>query len=263
MRSGAPHGYTIVEVIIFLAITAFLFATIAATFVGQRGRTQFSTAAREFEAELRDIANDVSTGFYPTSNDFSCDEFGGEPRIRNPDAEQGTNKECVFMGRAVHFNVDGDPNAYAVYTIVGLREASPNIPADEFDEAQPKTDEDYLVEEKQLAAGIEVDEVRRGVDIVQVIAFLSSLGEYDDTAQQVQTGTLGVNTLQLGGAGTIDVPSMVNNIDAIDNSSGPLSHQSGFTMCLNSGSSDQHAVLTVGGGSRRLSTDLVISGGSC
>lgn len=245
MRRGVPQGYTIVEVMIFLSISAVLFVMIALTFGVQRGRTQFQTGAREVETRIRDIANDVSSGFYPTSNDFTCTAGVDGPEFTNAPSDQGTNKDCIFMGRLIRFNISGNPNRYNVHAIVGLRQVA-GREVTTTDEAQPHvvTDNVSLRQEETLPNGIEIAYVRvdNNPPNLDNFGFLSTLGSYDASGENLEPGSL-------------DVGVIIDTSGGVEPTTGER-----MVVCMNSGTSDQHAILEV---HRGLGTDMRIASGSC
>ncbi len=115
------EGYTILEVMIVLSVSALIFTVVIAGYKGQSSKTQFTNAVRDMENKIQDILNDVSTGYYPNASNFNCTRVGSPGAHINIDpsgtAEQGTNQDCIFLGKAVDIN-DG---AMTAYTIVGLR----------------------------------------------------------------------------------------------------------------------------------------------
>jgi len=265
IKLQSQFGYTVVEVMIFLAVTALLFSLIVVTFSGQRGRTQFSTAARDVESRLQDIANDVSTGFYPSTGSFRCRESGGEPDIDSVATDQGTNQDCVYLGRVVHFNVGGDKGRYTVYSVVGLRQSGGEDAID-YNEAEPTTDL-ILSEQQTLPGGLEIGYVRSGGSNINGIGYLSTLGKLDASGASLESGSLGVNVISVigGGSASTTESQMVSHINSInkiyvDTNQNPTD---GVTICFDSTTSDQHALFATGGNDRQLTTDLEIGSGSC
>lgn len=132
IKNRKQTGYTILEVMIVLSVSTFIFAAAIAGYARQNSKTHFTNAVRDMENKIQDVLNDISTGYYPQSNNFSCTRSTSTPVIplvRTPDdavgveaAEQGTNQECIFLGKAVDVN-DGVMDSY---TIVGLRNSSTN-----------------------------------------------------------------------------------------------------------------------------------------
>lgn len=92
MRLGNQKGFTIIEVVLFLALSA-LFMVIA--FAGVRGRTasvQFTDSIRSLQSYLVSEQNKVLNGVNSTSNS-PCNSI----------YTTGTNKSCLLLGRVVSF----------------------------------------------------------------------------------------------------------------------------------------------------------------
>lgn len=119
-----PGGYTIVELMIVLVISAALFATAIVGYSRQNSRTQFTQSVREFELKIQDVLNDVETGYYPNQGNLRCVRSGGaaaEPIVSRVDGtDQGTNNDCIFIGRGFNLADNGDDLTHGIFTIVGL-----------------------------------------------------------------------------------------------------------------------------------------------
>lgn len=90
----------------------------------QNDRTRFTEAVETFDQRLRDILNDIETGYYPSANNFSCSlNASNKAAIAAPipGQTQGKNKDCTFLGKAVQISPGTDVNAFNVFTIVGSR----------------------------------------------------------------------------------------------------------------------------------------------
>jgi hypothetical protein len=128
LRGAARYldGYTIIEVLIFLAVSGALLVAAATVISGRQERIRFTQGVVSFDQQLQDTFNDVSTGFYPSRENFSCTSSG---KIVNITAgiqdKQGTNDGCIFVGKLLHFFISGSKNTeYKVYTLVGPRSAT-------------------------------------------------------------------------------------------------------------------------------------------
>src|SRR6266511_2117091 len=113
MKGGKKaRGFTVVETLIVLAVTGGLFVAIAATLSGRQNRTQFTQAIQEIQSQIQQVVNDVGSGYFPSTNNFSCSATLAGPSIATGSAEQGSNAGCVFIGKAIQFGVAGtDPEA--------------------------------------------------------------------------------------------------------------------------------------------------------
>jgi hypothetical protein len=267
------RGYTVVEVMVFLAVSSALFVIIAGTFSGRQAATEFSAATREMESRLQDIANDISTGFYSNPGTFRCQVSGGVPAILGtpPGPTQGTNQDCIFLGRVAQFDLGGSSGRrYNLYSIVGARQASDHDVQD-FDEAQPRaiaqpTYAFDLTETEQIPPGLTIRSIyaqygpnRRRI---RAVGFFSSFG----TSAAADPTSLSVNIIPLGfpptGNDKDDVVNDVPNIttayaDAFANPDG------GVVVCMEGEATNQHALLRLGGRNRQLTTDLTIGEDTC
>jgi len=121
-----PSGYTILEVMIVLAVSGVLFV-IAANFINDKqARTSFPVGTNQLASNLQGVIDDVADGSYSDVN-ISCSGGGGAPPTitETPTGaeNQGRNAACVFRGKLLHFYKDGTDYSqkYAVINLVDLR----------------------------------------------------------------------------------------------------------------------------------------------
>lgn len=103
MKGVRPQGYTIVEVMIVLAVSGLMFV-IAANFIsGKQERASFTSGVNEMAARLDDMIQQVTDGQY-SDIPLTCNFTGLATTITpgNPQG-QGTNAKCVFLGKILHF----------------------------------------------------------------------------------------------------------------------------------------------------------------
>jgi hypothetical protein len=113
------NGYTILEVSIFLAISGVLFVGAMVAIGGRQQAVQYTQAVRDFELQIRDVANDVSDGYYPDFGDGSCTVSGGAVTFDlSATSEPGTNPDCIKIGKIMMFNLDSEE--VGLGTIVGV-----------------------------------------------------------------------------------------------------------------------------------------------
>lgn len=130
-----PLGYTILEVLIVLAVSGVMFL-IASNFInGKQQKTSFLTATNEFASRIQDSINSVTDGQY-SDYPVTCSYSGGtwsfstetDTTKLNNGGTQGKNDQCVFLGKIIHFSVAGDNNIYETFSIVGLRALGDDSP---------------------------------------------------------------------------------------------------------------------------------------
>lgn len=114
-------GYTIVETLIFLAVTGMMLASASVFIGGRQNKAQFVNSVRDFETKITDIANDVSTGYYQSRGTLGCSGSSTGPV---PDYGSGTtlgsNNGCIFVGSVVKFG-DSAKDKFVQFTLAGLR----------------------------------------------------------------------------------------------------------------------------------------------
>ncbi|MBP6041892.1 type II secretion system protein [Candidatus Saccharibacteria bacterium] len=136
------QGFTIIEVVLVLAITGLLMLM---TFFGQgsiRTQSQFRDSAEAFRASLESIKDQSTTGVAPGQK--GCDNTPSS-------SVSGTNPKCVIYGRVVDF--DGGSDIYEVYPVYG---DGPGAAMAEFNTTAPVVNPNYvssLKEEKKLLWG--------------------------------------------------------------------------------------------------------------
>jgi type II secretory pathway pseudopilin PulG len=149
MMPKAESGYTILEAMIFITISSSMFVLAMISFSGRQQQVQFTQAVRELDAKILDTINDVTTGYFPNDGSLQCSIDAAQPRpviaaatVQNG---QGTNDDCVMVGKAVQFYPDDgigstdDRSSIYTYNIVGKRLGSSGDATQSLEEAKPVT----------------------------------------------------------------------------------------------------------------------------
>lgn len=258
-------GFTIIELIIVLTITIMLLASALALFNGRVPKAQFETGVNELSTRLTDAANQVSTGNYPTGDNFACEtpSAGGIPVIDTSTPEaQGTNSDCLFLGQAIQFG-DGNAgcplgspnencNSLNFFTVVGSRLHNGGV-ASNIGESSPIISEDLLLR-YPTAYGLFVDDVRipgtapspgiGGIAYVQSFGSKVSGSGTPSGAPQVQLVPLSGTRVGMpigGGSGFTDVVSSPGT-----NLTGAVNPETGVLVCVRSSGTDQYAIIRLG-----------------
>jgi Tfp pilus assembly protein FimT len=260
-RVTDSHGFTIVETLIFLAVSGVMFVSAMLVVGGQQARTEFRQSAGEFQALIDDTANDVATGYYLNNGGRVCGNWAGVPFIWTGTAQQGTQQGCIMMGRVIQFGHEGDNTKVARYNVAGVRQKDGRLVQTLVD-AQPDI---YAPQVSQLLSGMSVASAyyQQSPSSARLpiggIAILSSLAEYSTTGGL----TSGLSRVELvpmtaQGVGASQSDFTTSNKALLrEISPGPVVNPSGgFTVCLDSGGTDQHIVLRFGvGGSAATEVD--------
>ena len=279
MNSGATRrtdGFTIVETMIVLAVSGALFVAIAASLSGRQNAAEFTNAIQGVQAQIQQTINQVAEGYYPNQQNFSCVAGGGGPQLTAGASGQGTNQDCVFLGKVMQFGVqNSNPEQYQTYTIAGLRTATTGT-GSPFINTLPTVVgvggnyTDYS-DVHALKYGLSTRWVRVGATTIGAVGFLMEPGAADGTTaagyssggQQVDVVPIrptnvgqtlaqaigGIEDANSGGGGLRD-PQL--------GSSAPVNPASGVTICFVSGATNQSGLITIGSNGRQLTVKLDI-----
>jgi len=212
-------GYTIVEVMIVLAISGVMFL-IAAEFInGKAAKASFTQGVNEMASIIQKSLDDVTNGEYsdaPLGCTFTFNLSTGTWKTtvnsQVSGATQGTNSDCVYLGKLIEFYPNTD-NTYAVLSVAGGREA--NGQAVEQIDGSSGTE---LQADPAIVTPILIQKIPQGLQVNSMTAtttqlfggspqksntfgFLQSLGNFDSS-----TGNL------LSGAQTTDLYAAYGNI---------------------------------------------------
>lgn len=277
VRGGKTSGYTIVETMIFLAITGVLFAMAVATISGKQASVQFAQATRDAQSRMQDIINQVSTGYYNNDGSFTCvvnapNLATSRPTFTAVASARGSSNECVFIGKAVKFNSGTNADAYSVFSLAARRlNASGNEVAN-LSEANPvpiapqtngSTDPN-MTEKDSFQFGLSVTKIAiRGDNTPYgALVFVSTLpkfiGNTGTLASGAQRVTFGVIKSSLLADDEFTAAQKMN----LSDSGVVLNPSSGIILCLADNptvaNAKQKAMLTIGAGSSQSSVTLDI-----
>ena len=236
-------GYTVIEVMIVLSVSAVLFASAIAGYSYQNRKTEFTNAVRDMESTIQDTLNDVSTGYYPNATNFDCIRAGSPAAPSLDDSntsEQGTNQDCIFLGKAV----DVTDDFLRTYTMVGLRNSSDDEdePPADIEEAESRTiPYDGTFDQHALSASIDVTRIvtQSGADSAG-FAVVSGFGNGED-----------------GGAGATTTQVSIASIDPSYNFASSTSRtvngsnlDQDITICIEETGGGRQASIRIGAGSQ-------------
>jgi type II secretory pathway pseudopilin PulG len=114
-------GFTIIEVILFLAISALL---LSIALIGTRGSIQagrYTDSVRSTESNIEKQFSDVVNGVNPRASNLVCDTNGNVSEVGSGGTPPGKT-DCVLMGKLLHFT-NGQPQ-FIVRPVVGVEPSS-------------------------------------------------------------------------------------------------------------------------------------------
>ncbi len=239
----SQYGYTMVEVLLFLAISTALFASVASIISGQQTRTEFTRSVRDVETAIQDAINDVDAGYFPESatNPPGCSGASG----------QGTRANCIFAGKAIQFGANSNPNNYNIYTIAGDR-VTPGINGKEvkdIGEAMPRiiTTAAYT-EEKSLYPNLRFTRIIVGGVDSAAFAILPSFGKTQNPVEASVVNNSGSAVLAtVPGVPLPATNAQMNGPVAAMAATNITNAASGIVICVKDVDANRRAVISFGG----------------
>jgi type II secretory pathway pseudopilin PulG len=139
-------GFTIVETMIVLAVSAALAIMSLVYVAGRQNRTQFTVAVTGEKQYIEQTINETLNGFYPHTHKFTCNgsRSAAAPTFSGIDSAatvQGGNSGCTFLGKALAFGA-GNSSTVAVYPLIGNQQfttGGTTRDVESFTEAAPVT----------------------------------------------------------------------------------------------------------------------------
>ena len=259
---NTDKGFTIIEVLIVLAVTSFMLISAVYLISNKQNQTSFDQSIRNVQTELQQVASDVASGYYQSDGNISCTSTSGLPKLTDTAADLGTNDGCVFLGKMVQYGVAplADPQTYNIYTIAGLQ-GTQLAPSTDLISAKSRliargsaaTEASVpdVYDTKQLQYGLTLSKMyynNNQTNPIRAFGFVSSLKTIgaDDTSQQDDIVVIPVGTI------AADKVAAVDGINtALLDGSAVVNPADGVQLCFNSGGTDQSGLITVGGHGRQ------------
>lgn len=261
MKNIHFNGYTILEVMIVLAVSAGMFGFVTVTFGGRQQQVEFTQAVRDFDSQLKNIMNDVSVGYYPENTSIECEATNGVnryPRITTGIADSlGTNEDCIYIGKSIQFSPSGtsieadEDQIMSVYNVIGLRKDADNNDPTTVADAVPRGAPTPVV--NQLKWGLKVKRMIYQGDMMSQssgLTFFSSLNrvgssEINQTGENVQTSIIPGVSKGLTESQFIDEIELIQ--DKLNDGSMNLSSAPKVTICVTDSNDNRKATITFGG----------------
>ncbi len=251
-------GYTVLEALIFLAVSGILFAVVYPTFAGRDNKTKFSQSVRDLESKINDVSNDVTTGYYPSS-DVRC-EVSGTPEVIRLNsggvgiATQGSRQDCIFVGKVLRFGDDSSPSEVAkmdIITVVGKRMVNKSRYPANIADASPTAviSPVDLTETYSLDWGVPITSVKAldGSPTPPDTATIAVMTKLANSSVSADTKNIDLYRVASSDNITRTRSDTENFINTNTNWSSP--HTQGFLVCLDSPYSDEKAAIKVSTGS--------------
>lgn len=259
-------GFTIVEVLVVLAVTGALFVSAAVAISGRTNKTQFQQSINDVVTMLSQSINSTSIGYYPNTSDFTCQNVSNVLVLKTGTNHQGTNNDCIFLGKATQFGVSStDPQQVATFPIAALRTDSTGQDVHDLASADPTVIPNGESTDP-LLYGLTVSKMYYNNDPTKQIgafAIITDLSNYSYSNSFLQSGSqqmilVPILNTSLGAT----IPSTATAINA--NLKLSTAATSGVQICLDSGTTNQSGLVTIGGsGGQQLTVSVAIKASPC
>lgn len=252
MKCRNSAGYTILEVMIVLAVSGALFVSSAILLSGKQRTAQFGQAMHDIESKLQTIASNASDGYYP--NGFTCTV--PEPGAVNPNAggttDPGGNQGCMFLGNTAAFGTD----SITTLSVVGRQFVAGvgSAPAATLADTKPVTvtvePSSYMY--KYGLEPIQIYDINLGTSIATLV-FMSQLGAGVGVSNPL---TGGGATLLYGVTGSTLSDDIATTASRINTTGNLVLLTKGARICLSEGTGGMRGEIMIGSEGNKLSTTL-------
>lgn len=271
---GNTQGFTIIETLIYLAVSSAIMVSVLTLVGGSQNKAQFRQAVNETEQQINDVINNVSNGYYTNTGNFRCDgtDTAGPILTSNPTDTQGTNAKCVFLGRVIQFGVGGAGDKMNVYDAVGLREFNGVQPVD-LTEAKirmisPTTTQASIPdtsEKRTLKYGFTVKKMTYNAPPLNSSSGLAILTDFNKGGAGILESS--AQKIKIHVINNTPLSSSLSSKSFVDEANKPANYvlpdDSGAEICIDSGTTDQHVIFKLGGASQSLAVNSTIYNGKC
>jgi prepilin-type N-terminal cleavage/methylation domain-containing protein len=251
-KNKQPLGYTIIEVLIVLAVSSFMFV-IASSFInGKQERSSFTSGVNQMSSNIQDVIEQVADGRYsdiPVSCTYSSGSvsLGGGPALG-----QGANSQCVFLGKVLRLPTSsGSVNTYTIFSLAGGRLSVANVSSSP-NAGDPTIIDPTLTLQQGIPQSLSVvnntvtayDRTSGLAVNTTAFGFIQSQGVAGNNGS-FQTGGQSINLVYSPGISSTSANSSINN---------NLQYAKSISICMTDGT--QTAMLVVGNSNNQLGVSV-------
>jgi type II secretory pathway pseudopilin PulG len=261
MIGTKQQGYTIIEVMIFIAVSSLMFVLAVVSIGGRQQQVQFNQAVRDLDSKLQDIINDVSTGYFPKPSNLQCTVVSDTDQptisVSATDIGIGTSEDCAFIGKVLQFSPEDNVGTTVnearlyVYSLVGRRTTSGSAPAS-LAEAKPLTDV-ALLDQSDLQWGLRVVKVIEtpGTDVGSVGVFSSFNSTFGNSEisnnQRLTISPISSTTLNQTSESLINRVNVITDNPVLTTEYVNIVNPPETILCLESADGRRDAAIILGG----------------
>lgn len=299
-KAQKNQGFTIVETLIVLAVTGLMFVIAIVYIGGRQNKAMFQESIQDVRSQILGVMSDVSNSVYAMPSNVLCtvSESGANRGLtiqNTPSAvAQGTNQNCVYMGKVLSFGVNGDNEAMVTDIAFGRRATAsgqaPTSAAEAFitiANGHPASTPNvaHLSQGHKLRNGLAVHSMCAYLDndstcsrIAGLAVLISPWEQISYSSGQLNSGSLSPKVVAL----RIPTPAPITGVvydpgvhkgtlyEIVDRSLGPArigsayaapqTRSGGIRLCFASGTTDQSGLIVIGENDQGLTADLTIKG---
>jgi type II secretory pathway pseudopilin PulG len=100
------RGFTIIETLIFLAVSGFVFVAAIGQYSSQQKQVEFNQGVHGLQSQLLSMISEVSSSFAPDISGYTCTSNNNNNPLSFT-ASAGDSSGCIFLGQAIGFGGDG------------------------------------------------------------------------------------------------------------------------------------------------------------
>ena len=255
MVTERQKGYTILEVLIFIAVSSAMLMMAVAAFSGRQADVEFTQAVRDLESRIQDTINDVSTGYFFNSGKYTCTAGASGVTVVESGLsdKQGESDDCLFIGKAIQFAPSSGNNQMTAFTIVGARKiySGANAGADVSSVAESKPAVvDGATQTTNLQWGMRI--TKAFVDTasspnVGTVGFFSSFSKSIGDSEVSNGQAIKYAAIPSTSIGQTNAQASGRLESTNYSAAGLFSLNNRIKICLQSGGNNKKAVIIIGG----------------
>jgi prepilin-type N-terminal cleavage/methylation domain-containing protein len=113
------QGFTVIEVLIVLAVTSLLFVLSLIWIPQLLNNTNSKIASNDFALAIQKSINDSLSSYLSVYSSLSCLGHGTETPVVFNSGSPGSSSGCIFLGSVLQLSPQGNPNGFIDYPIAG------------------------------------------------------------------------------------------------------------------------------------------------
>lgn len=250
MKTNSQQGFTIIEVVLFLAITSLMIVGVIATSGSSVAQQRYKDSVYSLQSALQDQYSETLHTRNSITSNIAC-ATDGSVQFDTGDKKRGQSENCVILGRYVTTNVSADK--ILSYPVVGYRN-NLTLGVDDlsiFQKDYNMKKIDTLIDETGLEWGVSMQKANPITESTFTILILRS-----PSSGVIRTFVSDINNANIGETSLLNSSAMNKELLICLDSTGLLSGGRRMGIKIGAGASTSNAIETVGDGT-------VVADGGC